>query len=442
MRKALFILVLALAISALPIRDVYSQTTATAAGPITEFDINGMKVLIKRRIGTPTVAAGLYFRGGVKNITAENAGIEALTVYTAAEASKAYPRTRLRKETSSVGTVISAGATYDFSAISMACTKEAFDNSWKIFADVAINPTFAPEDVERIRGTFLTGLRAQNDSPETALEVLNSSVIYAGHPYANDPSGTIANISRFKPVDLVAYHKTLLQTSRMLLVIVGDIDPASLKPQLEASFGKLPRGNYKDDPLPAIGFPRPSVEVTSKPVETNYVKGTFAAPSLRDPDYYAMRTAITVLQSNVFQEVRVRRNLSYAPDAALDDHAANTASISVSTTRPNEAVAVMLEEIKKIKQGSVEAETIAQMSAYFLTTYYIKQETNAAQAGELAQYELLGGGWRNSLDFLDRMRKVKPAEVQAAATKYMKNIRFVIVGKPADVDRSIFLAAS
>ncbi|MEQ1604019.1 MAG: pitrilysin family protein [Pyrinomonadaceae bacterium] len=431
--------VLFLSIGAVSVQVGSSQTVQTAAGAITEFDVNGMKVLIKRRLGTSTVAAGLYFRGGVKNLTAGNAGIEGFTLNVAAEATKSYPRQKLRKDTSSVGTVISAGANYDFSALAMACTKQSFENSWKIFVDVALNPAFAPEDVERVRGTFLTGLRAQNDSPEGALATVNDSVLYSGHPYANGPQGTIANLTKFKAADLAAYHRGLVQTSRMLLVIVGDLDPTELKKQIDASFGKLPRGDYKGNPLPDLNFSKPTVDVTTKAVETNYVKGSFAAPSIRDADYYAMRTAMTVLQQRVFEEVRGKRNLSYAPDAELDDMAANTASISASTTKPNEAVAVMLDEIKKIKLGSVDADTIGQMSAYFLTTYYLKEETNAAQAAELAQYELLGGGWRNSLDFLDRMRKVKPAEVQAAANKYMKNIRFVIVGNPADVDKTVFL---
>lgn len=432
-----FVLFISIALTSVQLG--YSQTVCTAAGQITEFDVNGMKVLIKRRLGTPTVAAGLYFRGGVKNLTANNAGIEGFALNVAAEGTKSYPRQKLRKETSSVGTVISAGANYDFSTLAMACTKQSFENSWKIFVDVAINPAFAPEDVERVRGTFLTGLRAQTDSPEGALDFVNDSILYAGHPYAASPQGTITNITKFRPSDLAAYHRSLVQTSRMLLVIVGDLEPTELQKQIVASFGTLPRGDYKDKPLPPLDFSKPTVDITSKTVETNYVKGTFAAPSIRDADYYAMRTAMTVLQQRVFEEVRGKRNLSYAPDAELDDMAANTASISASTTRPNEAVAVMLDEINKIKQGSVDAETIGQMGAYFLTTYYLKEETNAAQAAELAQYELLGGGWRNSLEFLDRMRKVKPAEIQAAANKYMKNIRFVIVGNPADVDKAFFL---
>lgn len=432
---SLFILILASGSAG-----AYAQsTTTTAAGQISEFDVNGMKVLVKRRTGTPTVAAGLYFRGGVKNLTADNAGIEGLTLNVAVEGTKTYPRARLRKETSSVGTVISAGANEDFSALAMGCTKQHFEQSWKIFTDIIVNPTFLPEDVERIRGTFLTGLRGQGDAPETLLELTSNSVIFAGHPYAVEPQGTIATISKFKPTDLAAYHKTLLETSRMLLVIVGDIDPAAFKTMVEASFGKLPKGSYVDKPTPALTFAKPTVDITTKAAETNYLKGTFAAPSLRDPDYYAMRTAMTVLQSNIFQEVRGRRNLSYAPDAELNNSAANTASVSADSDKPNDTVAVMLDEIKKIKAGSVDADEIARMSSYFLTTYYIKQETNAAQAAELAQYELIGGGWRNSLDFLDRMRKVKPEEVKAAANKYMKNIRFVVVGNPADVDKTVFL---
>jgi zinc protease len=415
------------------------STTTTAAGQITEFDVNGMKVLVKRRTGTPTVAAGLYFRGGVKNLTPDNAGIESLTLNVAVEGTKSYPRTRLRKDTSSVGTVVSAGANEDFSALAMGCTKQHFEQSWKIFTDIVVNPTFLPEDVERVRGTFLTGLRGQGDAPETLLELTSNSVIFAGHPYAVEPQGTIATISKFRPADLAAYHKTMLEASRMLLVIVGDIDPAAFKTMVEASFGKLPKGNYVDKPAPALTFAKPTVDVTTKSAETNYLKGTFAAPSLRDPDYYAMRTAITVLQSNIFQEVRGRRNLSYAPDAELNNSAANTASVSADSDKPNDTVAVMLDEIKKIKAGSVDADEIARMSSYFLTTYYIKQETNAAQAAELAQYEIIGGGWRNSLDFLDRMRKVKPEEVKATANKYMKNIRFVVVGNPADVDKAVFL---
>ncbi|HEX8852817.1 MAG TPA: hypothetical protein VF754_04985, partial [Pyrinomonadaceae bacterium] len=64
-----------------------TQTAAQQAALVTEFDVNGMKVLVKRRPGSQTVVAGLFIRGGARNVTPENAGVEALMLDVATEAS-------------------------------------------------------------------------------------------------------------------------------------------------------------------------------------------------------------------------------------------------------------------------------------------------------------------------------------------------------------------
>jgi zinc protease len=414
----------------------------SAASQVSEFDANGMKVLIKKRPGTPTVAAGLFIRGGVRNMTPETAGIENFMLDAATEGSKLFPKATLRRETSRMGTSIGSSSSYDYSAVSLVSTKRNFATSWQIFVDLILHPAFAPESVQHVRDTILVGLRSQEDTPEGSLEALNEKIVFSGHPYALDPNGTPENISKFTAADLAAYHRKLLETSRLLLVVVGDVEPAELQKQVAAAFGTLPRGSYKDAPPPPVDFSKPSVDVASRNLQTDYVKGTFAAPALGTAEYYAMRAAIAVLQQRLFQEIRVRRNLSYAPDADLDERAANTGTVSVSSSDPSQSVTVMLDEIRRLRDEPVTDETISQMAGFFLTSYYLKQETNAAQVGQLAQYELIGGGWRNAFDFLDAIRKVRPADVQAVARKYMKNLRFVVVGNPADVTKSVFLPQS
>jgi len=72
----------------------------------------------------------------------------------------------------------------------------------------------------------------------------------------------------------------------------------------------------------------------------------------------------------------------------------------------------------------------------------MNQETNAAQASELAAYELLGGGWRNSTAFVEKLSAVTPADVERVAKKYMRNIRFVVLGNPKSIDTQIFTRQS
>lgn len=420
-----------------------AQTTRTGvadqAALVTEFDVNGLKVLVKRRASAPTVAAGLFIRGGARNITAANAGIESFMLDVAAEASKKYPRETVRRELSRTGGSIGAGSNNDYSVFSLASTKDNFDLTWDMFTDLFLNPTFAPEDVERIRESTLTGLREQESNADNYLQILQDRVLYADHPYSREVGGTIETIGSLTAKDLRDYHRKILQTSRLLLVVVGDVDAAGLKKKIETTLGKLPRGEYKEEAYPPLDFSKSTLDVAPRSLPTNYIQGVFNAPPLSSPDYSAMRVAMTFLQGRLFQEVRNKRQLSYAPNAELNSLSANTANIYATAVEANTTVAVMLSEIERLKNDPIDEDVISSIGGHFLTLYYLDQQTNAAQAAELAKYELIGGGWRNAFEFLNRVREVTPADVQAVARKYMKNIRFVVVGDPEAVDRKVFL---
>ncbi|HEX8177425.1 MAG TPA: pitrilysin family protein [Pyrinomonadaceae bacterium] len=421
---------------------VIDKIEATQAALVSEFDVNGMKVLIKRRAGSQTVAAGLFIRGGARNITAENAGIENLMLSAAVEASAGFPRERLRSELSRMGTAFGSSVNYDYSTLSMASTRPNFDRSWEIFTDIALRPSLTKEDVAIAQSRIVAALRDDQDDPDTYLQRLQEQAVYAGHPYINRPQGTAETVARLTPEDLRRYHQQMMQTSRLLLVIVGDLDAQSLRQRIAASFGKLPRGNYTPQPVQQLAFTAPSVDITQRAIPTNYVQGIFAAPPLTSEDIYPMRIASFILSQRVLEEVRFKRNLSYAPDAFLGSQGANIGGIYVTAVDANQAVRVMLGEIMRLQQQQIDADDITAAVSGYLTNYYLRQETNAAQAGELAQYELIGGGWRNSLTYIERLRAVRPVDVERVAQKYMKNLRFVVLGDPTRVDRRVFTAQS
>ncbi|HEU4835240.1 MAG TPA: pitrilysin family protein [Pyrinomonadaceae bacterium] len=416
------------------IQSVVAKQTAL----VSEFEVNGLKVLLKRREGSLTVAAGLFIRGGSANINAENAGIETLMLSAATEATTNFPRAKMRSELSRMGTVIGSSSNNDYSVLSLATTRMHFDRSWEIFTDVVLRPSFTKEDVSLVQDRQVVSLSDDTDNPDVYLQRLQERVAYAGHPYLNNVNGTPQTVAKLTPEDLRQYHGKLMETSRLLLVIVGDLNPNDVRARVTASFGKLPRGNYAAKPVPQLAFDKSTVEVTPRELKTNYVQGLFVAPSLTSPDIYAMRIASSLLRDRVFEEVRVKQNLSYAPDAFLRTQAANVGGLYVTAVDANQSIRLMLSEITRLQTEPVRGEDIHGVVAQYLTTYYLGQETNAAQAGELAQYELIGGGWRNSVDFLEKLNAVTPADIQRVSQKYMKNIRFVVLGNPRSVDTGVF----
>jgi zinc protease len=403
-----------------------------------EFSVNGLKVILKKNPGNEVVAANLYIRGGVFNLTPATAGIEPLLFDVAVKGTKKYPKEVINAELAHMGTQINGNASKDYSVLNLRCIKPNFDKSWDIFADVLLNPTLDPKEVELSRAQGLTVLRQRRDNPDSYLRDMGDSLFYAGHPYALDPSGTVESVSKISIEQMRQYLQENLVTSKLLLVVVGDIDEADLQKKVSDSFGELPAGDYVPQFPATVTHAAASVDVIAQQLPTNYILGYFSAPSIRDADYYPMSMAMSMLQQREFEEVRTKRNLSYAPAAFFQNQFSNCANIYVTAVQPDTTIKVMLGEVKRLQSELISAKELRDKITDFLTTYYLQNETNAAQASFLARYELAGLGWQASEQFVDNMKKVTPDDVERVAQKYIKDIQFVVIGDPAKIDQKVF----
>jgi predicted Zn-dependent peptidase len=136
----------------------------------------------------------------------------------------------------------------------------------------------------------------------------------------------------------------------------------------------------------------------------------------------------------------VKRNLTYGADATLLTNGANSAFISVTTPKPNEAVRVMFDQIDFMQRQIIREEGLKAIISGFLTNYYNKLEDNGSQAGKLAEYELLGGGWRRDQTWIDEVSKVTPEDVNRVSKKYLKNFHFAVMGDKRQFDRELFMS--
>ncbi|MCI0391466.1 MAG: insulinase family protein [Acidobacteria bacterium] len=402
---------------------------------------NGLKTIHRRVTGNEVVAVQIYFRGGTRNISEKNAGVESVLFEVASEGTKNFSKSEINRELARMGTIVDAASGYDYSVMAMRCVRQNFDRSWQLLADMILNPAFDEKEITLVKDQIINALRQQDDSPESSVALLSNKLLYASHPYFNPPDGTVESVSSLTAADLKAQHARLLQTSRMLVVLVGNVTTDEVKSKVEASFGKLPRGEYKPEAPPI--FTKASTidfQVIERPVATNYIRGTFAAPPLESPDYAAFSITINILQQLFFQEVRVKRNLTYGADATLLSNGANSAFISVTTPKPNEALRVMFEQTEFLQRQVIREEGLKAIISGFLTNYYTKLETNDAYAVKLAEYELLGGGWRRLETWKDEVNRVTPEDVNRVSKKYLKNFHFAAMGDKRQFDRDLFMS--
>jgi zinc protease len=225
--------------------------------------------------------------------------------------------------------------------------------------------------------------------------------------------------------------------SRMLLVVVGDVDRAHIERLVAATLAKMPQGSYKWTPPSRLPEGKSAVVIEQRQLPTNYIVGYYSGPLANSDDYQALRIATSVLTGRMFSEIRTRQNLTYDVHAPFLDRAASAGGLYVSTTSPDTTLRLMYTAVKELQDGLLDKEGLERLEQQFLTEYFLDNETNDAQASFLARAELYRGDYRLADKFVDELKSVSPEAVQRVARRYMKGIRFAYVGDPARLRRDL-----
>lgn len=418
---------------------ILGWSLAVAGQPLTEeFSVNGLKVLLKPNTANEIISAQLYLRGGAMNLVETTQGIEPLLFNSALKGSENYSKEKINSILDRTATQITTASSRDFTSVSLRCIKPYFDETWNVFADVIMHPTFPPDEVELVREQLLTGIQQRKDVPDVYLRDIVAGLFYSDHPYHLNPEGTEETMSHISIAQMEKHLKDNLVTSKLLLVVVGNVDKGDLKKKVESSLGKLKKGDYQPRYPSVVRHESPALQVVERELPTNYIIAYFSAPSRNQPDFYPMTIAISILRSRVWEEVRTKRNLSYAPSALYLDSFANAAGIYVTAVDPDTTIKVMFAELKRLQTEPVTVKDLKNRITMYLTRYYLNNETDDAQGQFLADFELSGAGWEKSDQYVENLRKVSSDDVQRVANQYFQNLQFAILGNPQLIDRGLF----
>ncbi len=402
-------------------------------------DVGGLTVLVKRVPHVQMVSAQLYLLGGVRNWTASDAGIERLALASAvAGGTEKLPKAAFDRKVADLGSQIGSQSTADYSVLGAKSLVSRWRPTLDLLAQLFLEPALPAGEIEVQRQLQLSALRQEEEEPDAELELLSNRLVYHGLPYANRPIGTPETVSKLTKADLARHLAKLRESSRLVLVVVGDVDVAEVAAWAKGAFGKLPRGDFRESPLASPVFRDSRVEVEPRLLPTNYVLSTFPAPSWRDPDVAVAAVAMSALRERLFEEVRTKRELSYAPSAGLALRGLGEGYLYVTAVDPNRTFRVMLDVLADFQAGRIDPAVLEGDKRIFLTQFLMRDQSTDGQAELLARAQILGGDWRLAGKILDEARAVTPAQVSAFLAGHAKALQTVVLGDPSKIDPRLF----
>jgi len=403
-----------------------------------EMKINGVKVIVKPS-GNDIVVIQTIIKGGVQNYPAQKAGIESLAITALTECGTANDdKNSFKNKLDKVSAQVGGYTGMDFASFTLNCIKMDLDAVWPLYTDAMLNPKFDADEFKRIKQDAINFIRANESSPDNAIDKMARQTAFAGKSYAKEPQGSAETIEKLTLAETKQYWKSLFTRSRLVIVIVADLDKAEIEKKISALLEKVPAGKPLALKRESYTPPKHSFKTQERENATNYVRGITSGPLPGTPDYNAFVLAMNIFASRHFVEIRTKHGLSYAPQSWFSSGTTPYANISVTTTDPDKYIAVARALIERVrKEGFTEAELKNEKAGY-LTGLYYQQETNSAQAASLAANEVLHNDWRRSIKIKEDMKKVTLEQLNAAFNKYINNITWVYQGDPRKVNPVLY----
>jgi zinc protease len=214
---------------------------------------NGLKLYVVRKTA-PVTSLSVVLRHGGGSDPKGKSGRAALTARMLTEGTLKKSTLELAEAVESLGSTLGADTSRDESQIGLYTLTRDVDRGLSLLAEVLTQPAFSAKEFERVRGEWLDGLRAERQEPGRLASLAALRLLF-GTDAGSPVNGSIPDVEKLTIRDLADFHRQAYVPSNAAVVVVGDVDAAELKKQVEKQFGRW-RG---------LPFPPPSTFEAPKP---------------------------------------------------------------------------------------------------------------------------------------------------------------------------------
>ncbi len=246
---------------------------------------NGISVVLAERHAVPKVSISVVFDAGSAADRKDKLGAASFVTALLDQGTIKRSGIQISETLERLGADIGASAGADTVRVGLSTLVGTLPETLDVYADIIRNPSFTPEQMERVRQIKLAGIAQEQDDPlSVALRELPPLIYGPDHPYGVPltGSGTVASVKALTRNDLVDYQKAWLRPDTATLFVVGDTTLATIMPMLEKAFGNWQNPNtpHGTKTLSPVALPEHSrIVIIDRPgAPQSYILGGYVLP--------------------------------------------------------------------------------------------------------------------------------------------------------------------
>ena len=387
---------------------------------------NGLQI-VQRTIPSAVAYVGIMVGAGTRHEQPAENGIAHYIEHCVFKGTQHYSARQIIQHIEGIGGEINAYTTKEETTFYAATLRQHWRTTLHLIADMVLTPTFPKDETDKETSVILDEIESYNDSPSELIYDDFENLIFHNHPLSMPVLGTKKTLrhiakSPSTPANWMLQH---YRTDRMVLFVLGDIDPKQVVAFAQKELTHTPyiyKDEYSTCPPPS---PTPeSVVFRRHTHQTHLMIGARAYP-IGHPQQLTMYLLNNILgggslSSRLNMSLRERRGLVYTIESQytpLSDTGYWNIYLACDPQNKDLCIDLCMKELNDIRNtrltDSQFQRTLKQLEGQMAISAE-NQENNALTMAKQMLYHHHAPTWQETFS---NIQNITPAQLQDVANQ-------------------------
>jgi predicted Zn-dependent peptidase len=325
---------------------------------------NGLRVITSTMPHSHSVCLAILVGAGSCYEAEEEAGVSHFAEHLFFKGTEQRPTAKeISEDIEGVGGLINGGTDKEVTVFWSKVASPHFSVALNVLSDLLLNSRFDNKDIEQERQVIMEEINMNLDLPQQRVNMLIDELLWPEQPLGREVIGYKETVSSITRKQLLNYVARRYMPNNTVLSIAGDVQHEKAMAQIEPLFNKWSAGELSTGYITNDKQTETRLRIEPKDIEQAHLCLAFHGFSHSHPRRFALDLLNTALgggmSSRLFTEIREHKGLAYDTYSSTD-HFLNSGSFTiyagVDPKKVEIAVAAILEEVSKIKQGITASE--------------------------------------------------------------------------------------
>jgi predicted Zn-dependent peptidase len=403
---------------------------------------NGLRIVTTPLATAQSVGISLFIGAGSRAEARGSQGLAHFLEHMIFKGSERRPTAMaIAEAVEGAGGVLNAYTTKEITCFWNHLPFEKLDLAMDVLADMVLHPLLDAKEMERERSVVQQEIRRNRDQPGVWVSELLSQAFFGDQPLGWSTAGNEETVATIQRQHFLDYMDAWYVPANTVMSVAGNVNHQEVVALASRHFQDRPaRSSPSFLPLDS-DLPTQRVAVDSRPISQANLAMALPSFARKDPDRYALMIFNSLLgrgmSSRLFKEVRERRGLAYSVGSSVSryfDTGVLVISAGVALQNLNEAVRVIVDELRKLVDEPVGEEEMTKVRDYSVGSFRLSLETPMALGQRGGELLLTMDEIEPIESVVEKLRAITADDVMRVARRIVQPDKLVLAVVGPDVE--------